>query len=454
MTFKGVRIHILLVALVVTAAARPAVAQGPEQPGAKLTAINSISNEDFSAAWNRVARRFAGDLSSATGVDARKAVYRAMLEQFLADPRFTARRSSPEYQAVLARLVLELPDSALAQSTNAPITNPASNQLIERSGSTQLLALAGDFKKLFSADESAVSLNLNAVALLGGGKAGERSAQYLYSKREGWRRLSGTITFGAKVPEKAITGLSGLPDADKLFDALSWDVKVRVAGDRDPRATRWYPLMIGRMGDTVELLGRIAGLPVDPSDVKPLLAAANELLGVELSAATRQIASSLQASVKGSGVHLTNVEGKNKYAVAFMLDKGFNMVDVTANVSYNVADVPQQGATDPFKTKDIQLSAGLTGSILKNAIVTGRAVEVSGSLKGRLFVDDDSVPLDRKNIFNLNATLTLPFQLKATIPVSFTWTNDPNNLTKEKYVSGQIGISYDFAAIWDVLKNQ
>ncbi len=442
----------LLVALVFAAAARPVLAQPQDELKAGLAAITTVPNEVFADAWSQVARRFAGDLSSATGVDARQAVYRAMLEQFLGDPRFAARRSSPEYQAALAQLVLELPDSALAQSTNAPITNPASNQLIERSGFSQLVALAGDFRKLFSADESAVSLNLNAVALFGGGKAGERSAQYLYSRREGWRRLSGTITFGGSVPEKAITGLSGLPDADKLFDAISWDVKVRVVGDRDPRATRWYPLMVGKMGDTTELLGRIAGLPVDPTDVKPLLAAANELLGVELSAASRQIASSLQASVKGSGVHLTNVEGKNKYSVAFMLDKGFSLVDVTANVSYNVADVAVEGATDPFKTKDIQLSAGLTGSILKNAIVTGRAVEVSGSLKGKLFVDDDSVPLERKNTFNLNATLTFPFQLKASVPVSFTWTNDPNNLTKDKYVTGQIGISYDFAAVWDVLK--
>lgn len=453
MTLYGAGIRIFVVALIVAVAGLPVYAQA-QQPQPGLEAFTTIPNEDFNAAWNRVSLRFAADLKSAVEPDARKAVYRKMLEQFLADSVFAERRSSPGYQAALALLVMELPDSALAQSTNAPLTNPASNQLIERSGSSQLIALAGDFRKLFSADESAISLNLNAVALFGGGKAGERSAQYLYSQREGWRRLSGTFTFGAKVPEKAITGLTGLPGADTLFDALSWDVKVRVVGDRDPRARRWYPLMVGKMGDTTELLGRIAGFALDPTDVGPLRDAAEELLGVELAAAARQIASSLQASVKGSGVHLTNVEGKNKYSVAFMLDKGFNMADVTANVSYNVADAVQPGATDPFKTKDIQLSAGLTGSVLKNAIVVGRAVEISGSLKSKLFVDDDSVPIERKNTFNLNATVTLPFQLKASIPVSFTWTNDPNNLAKEKYVSGQIGISYDFAAVWDVLKGQ
>jgi hypothetical protein len=451
MTFRRLHIHLLLVVLVAGSGVRSAFAQATAQQPSGLAAI-TIAAKDFDAVWNEVAKRFAGDLASAKEFEPRKAVYRAMLEQFISDSRFAARRSSPEYQSALAQLVMELPDSALAQSTNAPITNPASNQLIERSGSSQLAALAADFRKLFSADESAVSVNLNAVALFGGGKAGDRSAQYLYSQREGWRRLSGTITFGAKVPEKAITGLSGLPGADELFDAFSWDVKVRVAGDRDPRATRWYPLMVGKMGDTTELLTRIAGLPVDPSDVKPLLAAANELLGVELSTATRQIASSLQASVKASGVHLTNVSGKNKYSVVFLLDKGFNMLDATVNVSYNVADVLQAGATDPFESKDIQVSAGLTGSILKNAIVNGRAVELSSSLSGKLFVDDSSVPIDRKDTFKVNATLTFPFQLKATIPVSITWTNDPNNLTKEKYVTGQIGISYDFAAIWDVLK--
>ena len=135
-----------------------------------------------------------------------------------------------------------------------------------------------------------------------------------------------------------------------------------------------------------------------------------------------------------------------------MVDKGFADLDFTANATFSAADAPAMEATDPFKTKDWQLSAALTGSVLKNALVNGRAAELSAALSGIIPLDDNDVPVDRKSIFKVNATLTLPFMDKAKIPLSFTYSNDPNNLKKEKYVTGQIGVSYDFGAIWSALK--
>lgn len=388
--------------------AATAVAQ-PSNGGASAFAqVGTLDDATFKAVWDPIAAKFATELSNKTSPAEQKAVYKKMLQEFV--------RGVPTYDQALASLIREVPESALAQSTNAPLTNPVSNQLIERSGLTELMALAADFKKIVSADESAVSLNLNAVALFGLGKEGSRGAQYLYAQHEHWRRLGGTVTFGAKVPEKAITGLSSLPNAEELFDAISWDVKLRLAGDRDPRASRWYPLLIDKMGSRVELLTRLAGLPVPVAEVGPLKEAANEVLGEELKNAKQQIASSLQLSIKASGVHLTKVEGKNKYTFAAMLDKGFGNVDLTANASFNAADVPQEGATDPFKSTDLQLAAGLTGSILKGVVVKDRAVELALSFSSKVFVDDASVPIDRKNTFNVNTTLSIPFQLKAKIP--------------------------------------
>jgi len=180
--------------------------------------------------------------------------------------------------------------------------------------------------------------------------------------------------------------------------------------------------------------------------------AAEGVVGQRLAIAANHIGNSLLLSVKTSGQHLTQVEGRNKYVVAVMVDKGFGDVDFTANATYSTADAPAIAATDPFKTKDWQVSAALTGSILKNALVNGRAAELAGSFSGIFPMDDDDVPVDRKNIFKANATLTLPFMDKAKIPLSFTYSNDPNNLMKEKYVTGQIGVSYDFGAIWSALK--
>jgi hypothetical protein len=436
----------LLAVMTIPAVAQTPPAIAPQPPAA------TVNDTLFMEVWQRVAKQYESELGRATTPEARTEVYRRMLRQFVADPAFVAIRESPGYRDGVRQMIRELPDSATAQSTNAPITNPASNALIERSGASQLIALAADVRQLFASDESAISLNLNAIALFGGGKKKQGSAQAFYSHNEQWRRLTGTVTFGAKVPERAITGFSGLPSADDLFDAISWDTKVRLIGDRDPLASRWYPLLLGQVTQELNLLVRILGLPVDPADIGPLRTAANDVFGASFDAAKERIASSLQLSIKGSGVHLTNATGKNHYSIAAMLDKGFNLVDVTANLSYNVADLPPPGATDPFSSKDVQLSAGLTTSLLKDRIVSGRSAELSGSFQARVFVDDGAVPIDRKNTFAANATLVIPFQLKGKIPVSLSWTNDPNSLKKETFVTGQIGISYDLGAIKDALK--
>ena len=243
------------------------------------------------------------------------------------------------------------------------------------------------------------------------------------------------------------------PNPDQLFDVIAWDVKVRAIGDRDPRASHWYDLLIGRMGTVNELA---AILPTHPSvpvaDTGVVMDAASEVLASENRIAANRVANSLLVSVKTSGQHLTQETDRNKYTLAFMVDKGFADLDFTANATFSAADAPAMGATDPFKTKDWQLSAALTGSVLKNALVNGRAAELSAALSGIIPLDDNDVPVDRKSIFKVNATLTLPFMDKAKIPLSFTYSNDPNNLTKEKYVTGQIGVSYDFGAIWSALK--
>ena len=309
MPFLRNRVLVPAVASVLALVAASASAQTTPTTATQPPAA-TVSDTLFMQVWQRVAKEYESELGRASGPEARKAVFRRMLKEFVTDPVFIAVRESDAYREGVRQMIRELPDSATAQSTNAPLTNPVTNELIERSGASQLIALAADLRKLFASDESAISLNLNAIALLGGGKKKQGSAQAFYSHNEQWRRLTGTVTFGARIPEKQITGLSGLPSADDLFDAISWDAKVRLIGDRDPLASRWYPLLLGQVTQELNLLARVLGLPVDPADVGSLRSAANEVFGASFDDAKEQIASSLQFSIKGSGIHLTNVEGK------------------------------------------------------------------------------------------------------------------------------------------------
>ena len=422
-------------------------------PGAASAQLSTVPDDVFDRVWAEVNAEFAQELERTPAAE-REPVFVRMLDRMLTHRDIVGRRNSPGYRAALVEMVRELPDSSLAQSTNAPLTNPGSNQILERSGFSELIALAADARKLFSADDSAVSINLNAVALFGGGKGGDRSAQYVYARNERWRRLGGTVTFGSKIPEKEITGLSAVPSADTLFDAMAWDIKVRIVGDRDPRASRWYPLLVGEAGDNVELLTRVnSRADVDPADVGPLLAAANTVSGRQLTAVRREVARSLQVSVKVAGQHLTKVAGKNKFSGVLMLDKGFGSgLDFTANLGFSAADAAAIDATDPFRTKEWQLSAGVTGSVLKDTFAAGRAIELTGAASSKLPVDDDAVPVDRKRVLYANFSLSIPFQAKAKIPFSFTYSNDPNNPVKANIVSGQVGLSYDFGAISGLLK--
>jgi hypothetical protein len=436
-------------------------------PAAVLAQLPTINQTLRDAALTAVQKEFAPRLAAATNDADKRAVYRQMFEALLRNdslyPRLTqaayrdaiAQDSSRAYTGLVTAVGADLRESAISPSVNAPLSNPAANGLIERSGATELIALAADLRSLFASDSSAITLNLNAVALFRGTTRNNinAGAQDLYAQRENWRRLTGSVTFGAKIPEKDLTGFSGIPNPNELFDAIAWDVKVRAIGDRDPRSSKWYDLLVGRMGTVTELTATVPTHPIVPiADTGIALDAAKEVLGNENRMAANRVANSLLVSIKTSGQHLTQEAGRNKYAVAVMVDKGFANVDFTANATFSAADAPAMEATDPFKTKDWQLSAALTGNVLKNALVNGRAAELSAALSGIISMDDADVPIDRKSVYRLNATLTLPFMDKAKIPLSFTYSNDPNNLEKDKYVTGQIGVSYDFGAIWSALR--
>lgn len=407
-----------------------------------------VPTDVLSDAWRRAMDAAGAGLASATTPEARVVVYESVITRLVNDPEIARRRDGAEYHRAIERMAAALPDGLHAKSVNGTLGNLATGLLVERSGLTELLAVATDFDQLFASNDSAISLNLNALAVVGGGANGAYSAPYRYRERESLRRLGGTVTFGAKVPESEITGFTGVPSANTLFDVFVWDVKVRVLGDRDPRATRWYTLLQGFMGDTTELTARVSGLPQVPVQDAGLVArAAGLVLKAEHDRARRAIGSSLQASVKTSGQHLTREAGRNTFTVAGMLDKGVGTLDLTLNVAYSVLGEMRVGATDPFRAKELRIGGALVGSLLADVLVPRRSAELNATFLGRLAVDGDDVPIDRKHVWTAGLSLILPFQRAAKVPISITYSNDPNNPVKARFITGHIGVSYDFGAL-------
>jgi hypothetical protein len=66
---------------------------------------------------------------------------------------------------------------------------------------------------------------------------------------------------------------------------------------------------------------------------------------------------------------------------------------------------------------------------------------------GRFPVNDVASLPDRRSVWRVGASAAIPVGKSGRIPVSVTWTNDPNNLVNERFVTGHIGLSYDFGGL-------
>jgi len=462
----------LVTVCAIRASAQPVPAPAAAQPAPSAREALLRNRWDIAVAKAAADRQLviaAGVITKADGsavpAERKTEVYRAAFETLPADPTLAAF-FLPNPQLVdevtpstELGLIKALADSAAgekgAKSVNAASTNPSAAKVAERSGFTDLVALALDSQNFVSADKTAVSLNLNAVALVGL-KSNTLSAPAAYRRYDGLRRVGGTVTFGAKIPEKEITGLSGLPTADTLFDVFSWDIKVRAIGDRDPRAQRWFRLMLGDLGGLGEIATLALSTPFVPfSELTPLQRALDDTLGAAVLKVKTLVSNSLQVSVKAAGQHLTTETGKNKYSFAVLGDQGFGDTDLTFNVLYSAADdVSVAPASALFTVKTWSGALALNTLVAKDALVKGRATELSLNAKIEVPVDKDATPLARKNVWNVVGAVTLPWGDAAKIPVSITFTSDPANLKKEKYVTGHVGVSYDFGALKSLFKPQ
>jgi hypothetical protein len=349
----------------------------------------------------------------------------------------------------IAKLIDERVESRMATSVDAASSNPAASGLPERSGSTSLAALTTTISSLVGADKSAVSLNLNALAFATMKDPEIYSALASYQRNDRVRRLSGTLVFGAKIPEKEITGLSNLPDFDKLFDAFSWDVKVRVAGDRDPRSRRWNDMTVGRGGlrtqSAAVLLTAVSATAIEDLQIVQALLEARSRR--ELSDLNRAIGRSPQLSFKAAGTHLTRERGRNRYSFTALFDVGLGGSDITANAQYAVTDDVRLGTARLFQVKVWTVNAQVTSHLAPDALVVGRTVDWSIGASGSFFQDRRSLPLPVEHTWKLFTSFDFPVRGGGRIPLSVIYASDPNGLTKERFVTGQVGISYDFSTI-------
>lgn len=363
-----------------------------------------------------------------------------------------------EAQRLLFVAIAACNSSDLALSLDAPASNPASLALVERGGTIENAALALRNSNFVSADDSAVTLHLNAAVALCRNRSqqneGAEPAPCL------WDRLTGAATFGAKIPEKEIVGFSGVPDPEKLLDVLVWDANLRLVGDRRPDSARWRAEWNAMAVDGwVRLKGLNTRLfPEDLADDR--LAEEGGLLNAALQpglmadhrALQERIGRSLLVTAGFSGQHLTKEAGKNKYTAKLTVDKGFGAAGLTFNASYSSVESVLVKDGPAVKLKTWLFAAGLSGDFMKGVLVKGRSTE--WNLAGRFLLpaDSDDVPVERDEVYEASLGLKFPVTETTHVPVVVTFTNDPNSISKQRYVRGQVGIDYDFKALKNLFK--
>lgn len=426
--------------------------------------IDTAIHQRWNAILPDVARQHGAaiqDRSVAVSAGERRAIYRETLERLSDDPDLQ-KLAAPDLRLVdqttpaRERQYIDQLSQAAAmhmqpKSVNATSTNPAAGSVTEQSGFTELLALALNGQNFFSVNATAVSLNLNALALYTLADPNVYSELHRYQQHDALRRLGGTIVFGAKIPEKEITGISGLPDADTLLDVFTWDVKYRLLGDKDPRARKWYDETLGRQALLNQLNVVQADVPLE--DVAIVTAELQDLVGSRLAQLKARINRSPQLTLKTSGTHLTKEPGRNKYTAGVLFDQGFGAdQDLTADLLYSITDDVRLGADRTFQVKQLAINASYTSKLARDAIAKGRTVDWSNGTIVNVFTSKASLPVPVQNTWKLFTRLEIPIGDAATIPLSVVFTNDKNELEKTKYVSGFVGVSYDFSAVNTLFK--
>jgi hypothetical protein len=397
------------------------------------------------------------------------------------------------YGALVACFARDIPESSFARSNSSASTNPAATGLLERSGITDLIAIALDNFDFAGANEDAVTVSLNALALRAGGSDGVYSNPLEFQRHDFLRRLGGSFSFGARVPKAEITGFAGFPDANQLFDAVGWDIRIRIFGDRDPRARKWKELLEGVAvwtnraalitGETTRQMLQGGNAGIDGAFGGAIIAEVNRRGTDTLQNAQRRLQNSWQVTLKAAGQHIAEMQDASRYSVTLLADRGVGSgLDLTLNATYarssegpleaaasGSLSLPVSGVSaqqDSIRIKrveNLEVNLGLTGTILDGALAPDRGVEIS--LTGRMAAplaetlvrvmpdgSETAMAVDRESVYKASLSLKLPLFDSGSIPISVIYTNNRDSLIDQNVVEGRLGVSWDFGAITNALK--
>ena len=375
------------------------------------------------------------------------------------------------------------PTDALAATVDQlPRTGPLAKQLTAPSvagGAT--VTDAASFPELFglalgsnlvSAGQGALTLDLNLFGFRTLFDPSVLDRQTLYGSRRNSliRRFGGAVTFGGPGEPFDRDGdgaVDDSPAAESPFDAVTWEVRVRVAGSRDRRDNvnfrRYQEAVLapesdlGRaIGDFIrahvtDISGMLVNNALDAATFSDFLA--QPRIAQELAALvplvdqfvrahesiTRDIDRSPVWTLAAGGTQRNASLGPNKLKLGVRGVAGTGPVDHTWNVDWQ-----QLQAFSVFPDATTWKAAyAATALILPGTALTRDGIEIALSAAAEHY---RNVPGARhETVVRTSATLELPIGRGLRLPVSINYANHRDLLTDQGEVLGHVGLAIDLS---------
>ena len=373
------------------------------------------------------------------------------------------------------------------KAQESPLSNPPEKQLgapsstnlgstvVDRPSFSELLGLAFD-NDLVALGDGVASFSLDIFAFLALANPAVLDQQSKYGKYDFWRRFGASVSLGGKGDSFDRDG-DGKKDealkAEKLSDIVTWEARYRLFGTRDRRDNKNFSKYLTALGlahgeiskKAAEFLNKhekdwlekspdgrsyysedkVDKTLSDPQVEKELMEIAkiSKEMADKYEDVGKEIDKSPVVTIAASGTSRDYKKyGPSKLALGLRGVWGWGNWDNTFNFEWSKIESLQENPAGRAG-HEIKLAYQASTLWLKNSAICEEGITVAAGMAAEFYSNIPDALHD--SIIKASVQLVYPVAKSVSIPVSVTWANHRDLLSKEGFVRGNIGLSVDLS---------
>ena len=363
-----------------------------------------------------------------------------------------------------------------SQQDSIPSAVPGLATIVDEAGFSSLLSAAFDQTLGSDGDDDneAITLNASPFAIVAAAEPAVffDQARYERTEYELMRRVGGSVSLGGK-GERFDRNGDGMPDdalgAKAIDDIVTWEVRVRLFGSRDRRQKDNYDKLFEAVDEEALLAlanaqamlfqdDRLAGFTVDGrrdcidedrwADLKEAewfqeaaIAPIESMIGANRSyrAALEEIDDQLLVTAVLTGVERDTEFGPDKIGVGARA----SWREFTVNFDW----MEMESTTNRSDVNEFKVGLQWERKVLTD-LVGERGVDAA--LSGLLEIFENSPDVEHDTTVKVQAKLEIPLFRAVSLPISVTWANHEDLLSKDDEVIGRFGINVDTSGLMEL----